>query len=45
MIKMVIPAMINITMGSAMVNEVRKKPKHRNPYKKNYRRGMKGGRK
>jgi len=42
---MVIPAVINITMGKAVVGELRKKKKRRSPYKKNYRRKMKGGRK
>jgi len=32
-----INAVMGYTMGNAMVNEVRKKKKSRNPYKKNYR--------
>jgi len=38
---MVIPAVIALTMG----NEARKKIKKRSPYKKNYRRKQKGGKK
>lgn len=41
---MVINAVIGLTMGKSMINEVRKKPKKRNLYKKNYRRKVKGGR-